>query len=98
QLLEDPPRRCQLDHFGDPLFTDAVTLGALHPDDHFPFAFLQNAAIVTSLCPNAGLGACVATHPQGRRPAEDCLGAADGRRAGRLAKSPVISGEAATAE
>src|SRR6185437_15003642 len=37
-------------------------------------------------------------HPQGRRPAERSLGAAEGRRAGRLAKSPVISGEGATAD
>ena len=48
QLADQVARRRQLDDFGDPLFTDAVPFCALHPDDHFPFAFLQNAAIVTS--------------------------------------------------
>src|SRR4029077_19532019 len=53
QLLDDLARWGQLDHFCDPLFTDAVSSGALHPDDHFSFAFLQSAAIVTSPGPSA---------------------------------------------
>ena len=32
----------ELDHFRDPLIPHPIPFGALHPDEHFVVAFLQN--------------------------------------------------------